>query len=735
MTIRFLLPEERPYGALSNEVRSPIEIRGIVYQTPEHYIYSNMLRSPIDQEAVRNTYAPNDVRNLYVFYKQQENLITVRNALERGYRTLVNTSLEIKQALLETGSSKLVYDSADPVLGGETNLVGQVLEQIRSEVNAATYDQIYDIFLVYEELKRRLYNGEPVLNVRRVEYPKYIYNRNATEQEYVIEDYNRGKLPYVDIEIRNPGSLAQLVLNDHLKRAINFRQDRLKETIFSVFLAYVGRINNVTPTMLHSIQDRQRLVDRVYDMYKTDKLPTKVIDEIKTLVHVNPDDLIEVVADEIKEDMTEDVFEQEETIIPIDNILSPRVQLYSGFLLTIDRHQFPTVLHYVYYKLMEQLPLIVDKYQQIKNGNNFKRINDIETIFMNLQAYATSSQLTQLTEEVLTIKFKVPLFINVLRLTGKDKLVYASPDPFLGIGSDNNGQNIVGKVLEGIRKTLPKLTEADIQYYLNDQVIISRIIDLFRTLSLVSRLFRRMDWSMMNTLQVVRSLYSSCSWFSVVKMSRETEEKMRAYTLDMDLEINSNGLEVVYSYIFGLIELLMSSRDQDRLVRKSIESLNKPASAQQAADAVLTVADKLAHLRSKLDNQEHRMDAVVFDVAKKIVEGTGHLHLRLTKFDNVYIPNGLADLVMDVLVSLDVNWSRLRFFGDLYGQTPVNLMMETVRVEDNKKDEDEYEPATQVFDIDEYDPAQVFDSIDEYDPVDPYFNPDSPIYNPDTPEY
>lgn len=751
MTIRFLLPEERPYGALSNEVKSPIMLDGIVYDTPEHYIYSTLLKNPIFKQAVSTAQTPQDVRNLYSYYFNQELISVIRRSLYEGYIAYLKKFPTARDFLMEV-APKIIYDSTDPILGGDLNLVGNTLEAVREELREVNKDYVYSIYLVYEELKRRLFNGEPVLKLSKKDYSNYTNYRDITERERVFEQYKRGQLVYVDEELRKPGSLPQVVLDTYLKQAVLYRQEQLKETVFTIFLGYVARLHpDVKASMLHSVNDRHKLVDRVFDLYKENNLPREVMSEVRAVMVMDPDELSQLVAEEVKEQEFEDdefVPEYSTIYISPDNLLSPRIQLNPGAVFTLRRKQFPTVMHYVYYRLMEFVAPFskVDMYEELKTGRNFRKIQDIEETYSNILKFSLMTQMTESCERILPIKFQVPLFRSVLRLSGTEKLVYASPDPLLGQGPDKKGENIVGKVLEELRRKLVKIDERTIQENLNDQVIIARIMDIMNTFQIVSQLCNMNgEWTMTDALNVIRTLYTSCSWFSILPMSSHSEEILRTYAIDFNVDIAASGLQAIYSYIYSLIELIVQSPDPDRMIRMSIDSLDKPASAQQAVDALLTTVDKLATLRSSINKTDHQLDSKVFASAQRLLEGKHHLRdnmrLNISQVD-VYIPVGLENLVMDTLLNLSpVKWSRLRFFGDLYGKTRGNLIIQTSRIE-GVPEYDPEEPLVEEKKVDEYDPFQPqYSQIEDipYDPTDPVYESDygydSPTFDPDDPAY
>lgn len=122
--------------------------------------------------------------------------------------------------------------------------------------------------------------------------------------------------------------------------------------------------------------------------------------------------------------------------------------------LTIEDKNFPSVLHYAYYKMFCHYGKLYNYednyYEKIKNLEN------IEIEFSYFERFLRKQRMINSFEEAMNVRIN-NTFKKELILTGEKRLIYNSKlDDILGVGSNNTGDNYVGNYLENLRENLLK---------------------------------------------------------------------------------------------------------------------------------------------------------------------------------------------------------------------------------------------------------------------------------------
>ena len=685
--IEFFNPNDKPFGALSNQMIVPIEINGKVYQTPDHYVYSELLHNPYHKDQVITTITADEARTAYNFLLDQEILYVIRNSLIQAYSKLAEKSASFKEALLQTGNRFLVYHDLDTMLGDSgLNLVGLVLMDVRNNLNLGPKDRVYNIFLAYEGMKNAFFNGENISNVTPPKYKSFIGYKNPDECDVVYDEYLRGAHDYVNEEMVTPGVLPNIVIRENRNKAETYAISIKQEAIFSMFLGYVAeKSQSRVPNKLHHVENRSELVERVYALYLNDRLPHSLAKKINNAGFGGKERLLDQYDfnDEKGYAEEEDVSDYDPYVFDFNDPLSPRIK-YPGIMIVISKKDFPTVLHFVYYNLIRYASDSVDAYDQLFAGNEFARIDYIEQIYRNIFTIYQTEKIKALCDIILPIKFSLPVFRMVLSLTRSEKLEYTSTDPYLG-SDRHRGEQIVGKTLEKLRRDmyLPP-TEHDIMRLMNHPVIINRINDIMNTINIFSlNGTQRVDIN-----AVIELFYMPCKWyFNDMGMSFEIEQIFRTYAQQHYLKLDEDEIQKIYSYIYGIIDMIgfqseykvvkkafgektekiEYKKNYEQRIRDSIKMMSSPCTPAQLSQAISVVV-------GKLDEYGIRDRDDITDIAVRLLEGQGVGGVG-------YDAGGVSGepWVLDVVSRLKVvNWSRIRFFGDVYGGEVVTGTMKTI---------------------------------------------------------
>ena len=243
--IKLYNPNERPFGALSNNSLHQMRIDGKVWNTVTNYIYTNMLTTPLYRNILQNTpvrgkkkntniddkvnqlianqeamqerrltqsekaviyrnvtselhTASMNIDQIFNMYLGREYFNTVRTAVEKAYNTKFSDSDELVHILLSTGNAPIHYVSNNTILGGGSdgrghNIVGLILMQIRhnlrqqarkherEEQDRLQENHIFTAYLAYKILLNDLNQGKDI---------KQYLGKNAADIVHIFQGEN-----------------------------------------------------------------------------------------------------------------------------------------------------------------------------------------------------------------------------------------------------------------------------------------------------------------------------------------------------------------------------------------------------------------------------------------------------------------------------------------------------------------------------------------------------------------
>jgi ribA/ribD-fused uncharacterized protein len=140
MTILFYLKRD-PFGWLSNFSQHPVEMKGRVWPTVEHYYQAQKFAGTDYEELIRHAAGPLDAKTMahegsrpvradWDAVKDE----IMREAVLRKFQT----HPDLREALLATGEEQLMEDAPDDYYWGRgadgtgANRLGQILMEVRS---------------------------------------------------------------------------------------------------------------------------------------------------------------------------------------------------------------------------------------------------------------------------------------------------------------------------------------------------------------------------------------------------------------------------------------------------------------------------------------------------------------------------------------------------------------------------------------------------------------------------
>ena len=513
-TIYIFNPKETPYGALSNNSTSYFELDGEKWKTVTHYIFSSMLHFPTFKALVRNQPKVRNVYNIFInLYLKEIHDITI-SAIYEATKVKFQDP-ELMKLILSTTGYDIIYVSDNPVFGvkiegdkfiGE-NHIGKALMKIRnSERNNdkkagisradKLEEQIYEIYKAYHVLESIVnQNNSDVNNLKDSSYEEIIRikpNIKFADKKLVIELYNQGSFPIVKQEFENPGNLVPLFRKKFIsqinKKNILVRQNMILKLYLNYFLEKryedvpKEKYDAARGEALAQLNTSQlaNLRERVSYLFEKGMLSASLSDKIDLVLNNFPPPFSKKEIDQIKsyeivktEVLTPEKEEEKNNIqqrlIFIQENLElnpPEIRPLSPFFhfnMEIFALEFPTIIHYIFIKLMSvlrQFGTLNEAYTKIliptADGVRFRNIASLQEVYI----FEKEKEYVQGLEGFCVLgmdkKFvKNSSLQDLLISTEGKKLVYSDFNPILGQGTrEEAGSNFVGKYLMEIRKQI-----------------------------------------------------------------------------------------------------------------------------------------------------------------------------------------------------------------------------------------------------------------------------------------
>lgn len=410
--IKIYSPSDKPFGSLSNNAFHYIKLDEDKWKSVSNYVYSKMLTVPGYRMLVKNS-SPNRAKELFGELYQK----TINNTFASAAEKALDAKFEdpvLKELLISTGTTPLIYWSQDPILGigsdgkGQ-NLLGKYMSQIRHRMEVSYSKEkemkveddkkthIYNTYVAAEALKKiMLEEGDDLqeyTNLSAVEIiDKYgrdkIMNIMPT-RDAVIFLYKKNLLgDVVKAGLSNPIMLATGVRKEGIERLKISQMNKRRKIVMDMYTDTVLKTEypDLEKDQYEQAREQQYteiskgefidLQDKLYDLYSQGLLPKKLSDKIdRSIVEIKiPSD------DEINmaKAMPLTIEEQQEVVTrhyrpeagkPIyfgDNESGSQTDpKYSSFspvkytgMLVIKGYVFPSVIHYIFCELLALLQTI-----------------------------------------------------------------------------------------------------------------------------------------------------------------------------------------------------------------------------------------------------------------------------------------------------------------------------------------------------------------------------------------
>lgn len=470
------------------------------------------------------------------------------------------------------------------------NLVGMYLTQIRHRIIILKYkeeieriknyhdDNIYSAYIAYKILTDKdinvdEYNG---LKIDAIIERRGIENLTIPDKEAVIQLYNNNRLENLRVKIGDEIEVSKLydLAIDHPKllflsaKAKKLRkkwisQDRnVKKAIFEGYMYYILEKNYPNlpksdyglaikqQTQSKSMVELDKLYEKLKDLYDDkEKLDEYVMTQIKSNLEAidmiserevleAEEKLEEYILRKIgewqsKEQPSIDYEKSDEIIYITDSdekykVLLP--QFYSN--VKLGNITFPTIMHYVYYNLFNNLSSGKNVYKEYIEVT--PSLSDLSSIYKKVKNDTYSKKVKEYARIGLEKKFENKSLKNVLTATNNSELLYdmegvVYPEPELG-----TPENYVGMYLEKLRdkymlesQWMYKITNKNVDDIISKDPFLlrwveMRISDMCNTLHIMKNHRQDSKLNFLFVKTIVENIYQSCS--EVVETIKELKD-------------------------------------------------------------------------------------------------------------------------------------------------------------------------------------------------------------------
>ena len=349
MKINIFDKKNKKFGKLSNNFYLPIEVNNKTWKTVNHYIYSNIVDTPIYKIMIQNSKNPYEA---YKSIKQDNYVDNISNIINDYVSHKVNdgefnfeidttefTYKKFRKELLNTGDKRIIYRSDNSILGIKNgdglNLIGKIYEKYRLQMQVEIKNKlevkkkkdkeqliykIYNILVIIDELITKNYDIRNLLNL---DFQKLSEKINSLQNEYDIGDkfidisnilnyYNNKVILYYNT-IKYSVDHINYIIPIFLKFNIRKLKEKEKEIDKIIFMNYLhDKINRHNPSLTEKEHDQiisqhlSKLNDRQYALLK------------KKISNYYQQNLIQFSNLDIENDMIKKI-EEIKLLIPTDN--------------------------------------------------------------------------------------------------------------------------------------------------------------------------------------------------------------------------------------------------------------------------------------------------------------------------------------------------------------------------------------------------------------------------------
>jgi len=265
--IKIFGPKEKPYGWLSNNYIYLMQIDGQKWRTVTHYIFANILQTPMFRHEIRLTKKTKDIKDVFLKLYDEEVTNTIRRAVNEGINAKFKNP-KLSEELVATGNAPIFYNSYSTFLGvgkdGKgANIYGIALMQARHILKMTFRDEkqkliklekdntIYEVYVAEKGLVDAIRNGNNLKEFLE-KSPTEIIDRLGREKlekkmptrDVILKLAHKNKISKtIQDYIKHPEILVPCIRKNEMRKLRLQQINQKKEILFDMYADYLIKKN------------------------------------------------------------------------------------------------------------------------------------------------------------------------------------------------------------------------------------------------------------------------------------------------------------------------------------------------------------------------------------------------------------------------------------------------------------------------------------------------------------
>lgn len=447
-------PQFEPFGVLHPNhftefvVETENKLINGKWQTLNQFIYVNMFKNEVYRKKISES-LPNPFEKMFELHAMQD-LEIYEHELIYGLRKRFENDKNLTQELKKTKGFEFEFD----IFIENADIINQLFEEIRYEASPSfLYDRLSKKMIPKSKVRNVLYGLE-----KRLKNSNSFDEINNLNDNLPFEDvkkYGEDTTDSIDVDKFDVNQLVKIAKirfhNDKIEETVNnFKNDLLDEYLNYVLetnYPYISKENYSKAKKEQFNKEKSETVgiikEQIFEIFLKGSdlhFHQDIISRVKK-IPTNFSLKYASVSDSSFSSFSKIKIESNSSFLP--NFQSP---------FTLDGRNFVSVIHYVYFKLIENLREIssFDKFENF-NVNDFE-IQDLVLIYQTLKNEWIEFTLKKLCEYGTSMKFQFHIPVMHTLFSSYDlEIEYNSIDSILGMGPNGEGKNILGKYLVFLR--------------------------------------------------------------------------------------------------------------------------------------------------------------------------------------------------------------------------------------------------------------------------------------------
>lgn len=439
MSIAIVNSLDKPFGVLANDAITPFTVGTQTYQSIVNYVYSNLLPDSTFKTELMHMHPDSGLLVAFRESKKHLKKSIIQSALHTAIIEKIKQSPEFLEKLLQTGSSKIFYNSPNKYLGtaqdgSGDNLYGQLLEQTRNEIqvektNVKQKDSIYLSYVAEINLKKALrkHNLEKYLSkdgkrsIKRLvdalvgDYGNTTVYSTVPDLETVLTLHEKRNI----LNYKDPNSLIRVVRKNEIRNVLKKNAFDLRIKALQAFIDYTINKNIISVDQQSRLKEqlfeipsskREDFATRILQLYAAKALPEEIRTHIRNFksqwYFPSEQEIQDFEAEHVKlpDLQPENTETFDSYTVQINDFLSP---LDESAELTVKQHfTFKSISQFVAFELFllqSESKDVQRSYAQIKNVKS----TDLDSFIRMLEQDLFKEKKNKLLEDAINYKLQL----------------------------------------------------------------------------------------------------------------------------------------------------------------------------------------------------------------------------------------------------------------------------------------------------------------------------------------